>query len=185
MDNLRGPALVLFSFALSGCVSSITGSTYSDGRFWYSNVKSASDIAGGPRHDLIVIVDPATGKHVETYISHGVGTLQSTASSLGPAIATALGQAGASALVRPSRNTTNVSMDVSGTGGAGTTSSSGITSSVSGTSATATGGAGTGGAGGPGGTGGTGGTATTTVNTNGSNTGGPNIPPGQVNQITQ
>lgn len=147
MMNLKGVALL--ASLLSGCVSTITGSTYSDGRFWYSNVKSASDIAGGPRHDLLVVVDH-NGRHVDTFISHGLGTLQSTASSLGPAVVTAAGQAGASALVRPARNTTNVTMDVSGTAGAGTTSST--TSSVSGTNATAAGG--TGGVGGTGGAGG-------------------------------
>src|SRR5688572_23324844 len=100
--------VVLLAFLLPGCVPAITGSTYSDGRFWYSNVKSASDIAGGPRHDLIVVVD-RDGRHVDTYIAHGTGTLQSTASSLGPAIVTAAGQVGSSALIRPARNTTNVS----------------------------------------------------------------------------
>ena len=138
---------VLGLLTLTGCVSNVTGSTYFDGRFWYSNVKSASDAAGGPRQDLIVIVD-SDGRIVDRFTAAGVGTLQAASSTLAAAVVTAAGQAAGSALIRPSRNTTNVEMNVEGgAAGGGTSNTSatggaGTTSSVSGTSSTATGGAG-------------------------------------------
>ena len=128
---------------LGGCVPSLTGSTYYDGRFWYSNVKSASDIAGGPRQDLIVVVD-REGRIVNQFQASGPGTLQSVAGSLGPAIVAAGGQAAAGALQRPARNTTNVEMNVQGTGGSGGSGGSNTTSATS-TGNTTSGGNATGG----------------------------------------
>ena len=125
----RGPSFtaLLLVLALSGCVSTVTGSTYYDGRFWYSNIKSASDIAGGPRQDLIVIVD-RDGSTKVINAAHE-GTLQSIASGLGAAVVNSAGHAGGSALVRPARNTTNVQMEVQGTGGSGGTGGTSTTSS--------------------------------------------------------
>jgi hypothetical protein len=178
--------LIAATTMLSGCISTITGSTYYDGRFWYSNVKSASDAAGGPRLDLMVIVDSHNGQIVNTVTASGIGTWQAATSGLSAAVVAASGQAAGSALIRPARNTTNVEMNVEGgaagggtsstsaTGGAGGTAAGGTsTSATSGTtSSSATGGAGgIGGTGGVGGTGGTGGT--------GGSSGG-NIPPGQL-----
>lgn len=120
---------------LPGCVSTISGSTYSDGRFWWSNVRSASDPAGGPRQDVLIAVD-RDGRIVGTFNAAGIGTLQAALAGLSGAVVTAGGQVAGSALVRPARNTTNVEMNVQGTGGAGGT---GGTSS---TSSSATGGAG-------------------------------------------
>ena len=128
---------------LGGCVPAISGTTYYDGRFWYSNVKSASDIAGGPRQDLIMVVD-REGRIVNQFQATGPGTLQSVAGSLGPAIVTAGGQAAAGALQRPARNTTNVEMNVQGTGGSGGSGGSNTTSATS-TGNTTSGGNATGG----------------------------------------
>jgi hypothetical protein len=137
---IRAPLLALL---LSGCVPGITGSTYTDGRFWYSNVKSGSDIAGGPRQDVVVIVD-RDGTLVGKLDAAGVGTLQAVASGLSAAVVTAGGVVAGNALIRPARNTTNVRMDVQGTGGSG---GAGGSNTVSGTSSstgsTATGGAAT------------------------------------------
>ena len=121
--------LAITGLLLSGCVPTVTGSTYYDGRFWYSNVKSASDIAGGPRQDLIIIID-RDGRIAGTMIANSVGTAQSIASSLGPAIVTAGGVVAGNALIRPARNTTNVEMNVQGTGGAGGTGGVSTTSST-------------------------------------------------------
>lgn len=125
----------VFFVYLCGCVESTTGSVYYDGRFWWSTVKSASDIAGGPRQDVVVVID-RDGRIVGQFQASGFGTLQALVGSLGPAVMTAAGTAAAGALQRPSRNTTNVNMEVQGTGGAGGTGGSNTTS------ATSTGGAG-------------------------------------------
>lgn len=141
MRSLIAAALL----GLSGCVSAITGSTYTDGRFWFSNVKSASDIAGGPRQDIVIIVDH-DGSLVGKYEAAGGGTLQAVASGLSAAIVSAGGQVAGSALVRPARNSTTVDSisTLSVSGGAGGTSASTST----GGAATAAGGTATGGAGG-------------------------------------
>jgi len=112
--------LSAFVFVLSfvvGCAP-FGGATWTDGRFTYINVKSASDGAGGPRQDLIVIVD-RDGTVTKAITSAGDGTWQTTLSGLAPAVVSAAGHAGGSALVRPARNTTNVQMNVQGTGGSG------------------------------------------------------------------
>jgi len=121
--------LIVVGAILGGCAPQITGSTYSDGRFWWTNVKSASDGAGGPRQDVIVAVD-RDGHIVATITANGAGTLQSMASSLGPALVTATGVAYGNSLLRPARNTTDVRMDVQGTGGSG---GAGGSNTVSGT----------------------------------------------------
>jgi hypothetical protein len=135
--------VLLLALLLPGCVSAISGSTYTDGRFWFSNVKSASDIAGGPRQDVIIIVD-RDGTLVGKLDAAGVGTLQAVASGLSAAVVTAGGVVAGNALIRPARNTTNVRMDVQGTGGSGGAST---------TTSAATGGAGGSATGGAGGTG--------------------------------
>lgn len=99
----------LLALSLSGCVSSLTGSSYSDGRFWYSNVKSASDIAGGPRQDVLVVVDYATGQVVDRTIASGPGTLQALVGIAGSVI-TAGGQVAGSALIRPPKNNTSANV---------------------------------------------------------------------------
>src|SRR5262245_18102276 len=129
----RSAALVL-ALVLASCAPTITGSTYSDGRFWWSNVKSGSDIAGGPRQDVVIAVD-RDGHIVATITANGAGTLQSVASSLGPALVTATGVAYGNSLLRPARNTTDVRMDVQGTGGSG---GAGGNNTVSGTGGSAT-----------------------------------------------
>lgn len=106
--------------------SPISGSAYYDGRFWYSNAKTAMDWAGGPRQDALVIVD-RDGTVVGAYVANGTGTLQSVAGALLPAA----GQATSGVLIRPARNTTNVSMDVQGTGGSGGTGGSNTTTATS------------------------------------------------------
>ena len=117
---------LVFALAwLSGCVPAVTGSTYTDGRFWFSNVKSASDPAGGPRQDVLIVVD-RDGTVIEVFGSNGIGTLQAVAGAVIPAA----GQAAGSALVRPARNTTNVRMDVAGTGGAGGSAAGGSASAT-------------------------------------------------------
>ena len=103
---------------LTGCAPAMTGSTYTDGVFWFSNVKSASDVAGGPRQDIVIVVD-RYGRVVNQYQASGPGVLQSLVGSLAPAVATGAGQAMAGYLQRPARNTTNVDMQVMGTGGSG------------------------------------------------------------------
>jgi hypothetical protein len=118
METGKRFATSLAFLALQGCASTISGSTYTDGRFWFSNVKSASDVAGGPRQDLIVVVD-RDGRVVETFTASGIGTFQAVTSGLSAAVVSASGQAVGSALIRPARNTTNVRMDVQGTGGSG------------------------------------------------------------------
>jgi hypothetical protein len=142
METGKRFATSLALLALQGCASAISGSTYYDGRFWYSNVKSSSDQAGGPRQDLIVVID-RDGRVVNQFQASGPGTLQSLAGSLAPAVMTAAGQAAAGALQRPARNTTNVEMNVQGTGGTGgsntTSSSSTSAGSTAGSTATATG----------------------------------------------
>lgn len=125
-------ALLLLSI---GCSQSTTGSMYYDGRFWYSNVKSASDEAGGPRQDIIVVID-RDGRIVNQYQAAGPGTLQALVGSLAPAVMTAAGQAAAGALQRPSRNTTNVEMNVQGTGGSGGSGGSNTTSAIAPTTVT-------------------------------------------------
>jgi hypothetical protein len=169
---------------LPGCVSSITGSTYYDGRFWYSNVKSGSDIAGGPRQDVMTVVD-RDGRIVESWTTSGNGTFQTVTSGLSAAIVSAGGQVAGNAAIRPSRNTTNVSMDIAGGAAGGGTTSTSATGGSGGTSTTSSNSAGstaasttssnaatssnaTGGAGGAGGAG-------------GGTTSGGNIPPGQLN----
>lgn len=117
-------------FLLSACVETATGSVYYDGRFWWSAVKSASDIAGGPRQDVVVVID-RDGRIVGQFQASGPGTLQALVGSLGPAVMTAAGTAVAGALQRPSRNTTNVNMEVQGTGGSGGSGGSNTTSAVS------------------------------------------------------
>ena len=112
------PILILLLLLLLSSCAPFGGSSWTDGRFTYINVKSASDGAGGPRQDLIVIVD-RDGSVVKAITSAGDGTLQTTLSSLAPAVVSAAGHAGGSALVRPARNTTNVQMNVQGTGGSG------------------------------------------------------------------
>lgn len=115
---------------LTGCVGEIGGSVYTDGRFSYINVKSASDAAGGPRQDLILVID-RDGRVVGQWQAAGPGTLQALVGSLGPAVMTAAGTAAAGALQRPSRNTTNVEMNVQGTGGSGGSGGSNVTSATS------------------------------------------------------
>lgn len=136
--------ILLLAGLLGGCVPYVTGSTYYDGRFWYSNTKSGMDIAGGPRQDLIVIVD-RDGRIVSQLQASGPGTLQSLVGSLAPAIATGAGQAAAGALQRPARNSTDVEMNVQGTGGSGGTGGSNTTTATAPTTVTsaATGGAST------------------------------------------
>src|SRR5262245_47044555 len=129
------PGIVGALLLLSACAPTV-GSTGYDGRFWWTNIKSASDIAGGPRQDVLIIVD-RDGHVVKTSTAAGEGTLQTTLSGLAPAIVNAAGHAGGSALVRPARNTTNVQMEVMGTGGSG---GAGGSNTVTGTStATSTG----------------------------------------------
>src|SRR5262245_44980293 len=129
----RSAALVL-ALVLASCAPQIAGSTYSDGRFWWSNIKSASDAAGGPRQDVIIAVD-RDGRIVATAVANGAGTAQSIASSLGPALVTAGGVVAGNALIRPARNTTNVEMNVQGTGGSG---GAGGSNTVTGTGGAAT-----------------------------------------------
>lgn len=120
---------------LAGCAP-MSGSIYSDGRFTYSNAKTSMDWAGGPRQDILVIVD-RDGSIVQVAVANGSGTLQSVAGALLPAA----GQAASGVLIRPARNTTNVSMDVQGTGGSGGAGGSNVTTATS----SATGGQATGG----------------------------------------
>lgn len=126
---VSGAAFILAMLLLTGCVPTITGSTYYDGRFWYLNAKSASDVAGGPRQDIIVVLD-RDGRIVNQYQAAGPGAFQSLVGSLGPAIVTAGGQAAAGYLTRPARNTTNVEMNVQGTGGSGGSGGSNTTSAT-------------------------------------------------------
>lgn len=126
---------------LCGCVESTTGSVYYDGRFWWSTVKSASDIAGGPRQDVVVVID-RDGRIVGQFQASGSGTLQALVGSFGPALVTAAGTAAAGALQRPSRNTTNVNMEVQGTGGSGGSGGSNTTSTTASGGAGGVGGAG-------------------------------------------
>jgi hypothetical protein len=134
--------IIFLGILVTGCVEQVSGSMYYDGRFWYSNVKSSSDQAGGPRQDLIVVID-RDGRVVNQFQASGPGTLQSLVGSLAPAVMTAAGQAAAGALQRPARNTTNVEMNVQGTGGSGGSGGSNVTSAAAtsaGSTATATGG---------------------------------------------
>src|SRR5262245_46987987 len=110
---------VILPLLCAGCAP-MAGSSWTAGRFTYVNVKSASDIAGGPRQDLLIVVD-RDGRVVQQTTAHDVGVLQALASGLGGATVTAAGHAAGSALVRPARNTTNVQMEVQGTGGSGGT----------------------------------------------------------------
>ena len=135
---MRWSSLLVVAMALSGCVSGVTGTAWTDGRFTWVNVKSASDVAGGPRQDVILAVD-WDGKPVGQWQAAGMGTLQSLVGSLAPAMMTAAGVAAAGALQRPARNTTNVEMNVAGTGGGG-----GAGGSAAGGVSTATGGTATG-----------------------------------------
>lgn len=116
---------------LAGCVPAVSGTAYYDGRFWYLNAKSATDIGGGPRQDVLIVVD-RDGRVVNQFQAAGPGTLQGMAQSLGPAALTAAGQAAAGALQRPSRNTTNVEMNVQGTGGSGGSGGSNTTTATGG-----------------------------------------------------
>lgn len=161
-------AAVLLSVLLGGCVSSVTGSTYTDGRFWYSNVKSASDIAGGPRQDSLIVVDQ-NGVIVEKSVTAGFGTLQTTVSGLSSAIVNASGNVAGDALIRPARNSTSATNNemVSGTGGTGGTATGGTGGTANGGAGGAGGKGGTGvggvGNGGQGGTGGTSGPVSNTI----------------------
>ena len=125
-------------FLLSACVETATGSVYYDGRFWWSTVKSASDIAGGPRQDVVVVID-RDGRIIGQFQASGPGTLQALVGSLAPAMVTAAGAAAAGALQRPSRNTTNVEMNVQGTGGSGGSGGSNVTTASGGAGGSATG----------------------------------------------
>src|SRR5262245_56653500 len=130
---MRDSIYIGAAILLAGCAP-MGGSSWSDGRFTYVNVKSASDIAGGPRHDLLLIVD-RDGRIVAQGLAHDIGTLQALIAGLGGAVVSAAGHAAGSALVRPARNTTNVDMSVQGsgvaTGGAATGGSASAGSATS------------------------------------------------------
>ena len=146
------PAILLLSLLLflAGCVGEVGGSAWTDGRFTWVNVKSASDVAGGPRQDVILVID-RDGRVVGQWQAAGMGVLQALVGSLGPAVMTAAGQAMAGYLTRPARNTTNVELNVAGTGGAGglggsnTTTATSTVGAVQATSTGGTGGSATGG----------------------------------------
>lgn len=106
---------------LGGCVPYVTGSTYYDGRFWYSNTKTGMDIAGGPRQDVLVIVD-RDGTLIDNTSVSGPGTLQSLA-GIFTAVVSAGGQVAGSAVLRPTRNNTTASISGSSTATTGPTSS--------------------------------------------------------------
>lgn len=93
-------------------------------------MKTASDIAGGPRQDIVVAIDQ-DGRIIGQFQASGPGTLQALVGSLAPALATGTGQAMAGAWQRPARNTTDVRMDVQGTGGSGGSGGSNTTSATS------------------------------------------------------
>jgi hypothetical protein len=120
---------VLAALLLAGCTSQMSGSTYTDGRFWYFNAKSASDAAGGPRQDIVIVTE-LDGTIVEKTTAAGPGTLQTVIGGMSAAI-TAGGNVAGSALIRPARNSTSSTIN----GGSGTASASGTASSDAGSSA--------------------------------------------------
>jgi hypothetical protein len=136
MSDLVARVLALAAMLLSGCVSQMTGSTYTDGRFWYFNTKSASDLAGGPRQDIIIVTDLA-GNIVEKTTAAGPGTLQSVAGTVN-ALITAGGNVAGSALLRPARNTTSSTIN----GGSGQATSGATSGATGNASSSAAGGAG-------------------------------------------
>lgn len=126
MSGRRPNALVLVALLLTGCVQSITGSSYYDGRFWYLNAKTASDIAGGPRQDVLIVVD-RNGVIIEKSVTTGLGTLQTAVSGLSTAVINAGGTVAGDAMIRPARNSTSATNNemVTGTGGTGGTANGG------------------------------------------------------------
>src|SRR5262245_25682575 len=133
---MRDSIYIGAAILLAGCAP-MGGSSWSDGRFTYVNVKSASDIAGGPRHDLLLIID-RDGRIIGQGLAHDIGTLQAVGAGLGGAVVSAAGHAGGSALVRPARNTTNVDMSVQGSGVATGGQASGGQGTASATAGSAT-----------------------------------------------
>jgi hypothetical protein len=104
-------AAALTAVALAGCADDvlirhgydeITGVTY-------TNVKSASDGAGGPRQDLLVATD-AKGAVRGSWHAAGPGTWQTATEGAVGAALSAVGTFGAAAVLRPSNtNFTNTS----------------------------------------------------------------------------
>jgi hypothetical protein len=109
--------IAVAALSLVGCTSQMSGSTYTDGRFLYFNAKSASDAAGGPRQDIIIVTD-LQGNLIEKTTAAGPGTLQ-TVVGAASAVISAGGQVAGSALLRPARNNTSSTIN----GGSGTSSS--------------------------------------------------------------
>src|SRR5690349_24400816 len=103
MTSLKTVPIVLAIFALlAGCAEVGLQRIYDEQTgFTYTNVKSASDLAGGPRQDLIVTTDKS-GQIRAAFNASGPGVWQTMTEGLAGSAMMAGGMMGAAALLRPS-----------------------------------------------------------------------------------